>query len=361
MIMLPSAHAAPGADQFPVYPASWYLFSESREIDSKPLTRRVLGRDLVAFRTRSGRVAILDARCSHLGADLGRGRVVGESIQCPFHHWRYGVDGLCAGKPGEAAVPSFARQACYPARERHGFLFFFNGREELFPLPFFDSADPGDLVPGRVFRYDADCTWYVNAAHGFDTQHFAAVHDRKLFAPPRIDCPAPYARRNRYRAAVVGRTLLDRLLRRFAGDTVEISITTWGGTFVVIEGAFARVRSRFLIVTQPRHDGTTVCEGIVFGPRRANPLVRSLWGNLSLWVRRTFTYGYLLDETRRLRGTLYRPQSLVEDDRDMADFYRWAASLPQGEAERPAPASQPAMLHTAGATAGATADFASLT
>lgn len=359
--MRPGAYPAPAADQFPVYPASWYLFCESRAIDSKPLTRNVLGRDLVAFRTASGRVAILDARCSHLGADLGRGRVAGESIQCPFHHWRYGVDGLCVGKPGQAAIPSFARQACYPARERHGLLFFFNGPEELFPLPFFDSTDPEDLAPGRVFRYVADCTWYVNAAHGFDMQHFAAVHDRRLLAPPRIDCPAPYARRNRYRAGVVGRTVLDRFLRRFAGDTVEISITAWGGSFFVIEGRFARVRSRFLVVTQPRRDGTTLCEGIAFGPRRANPIVRSLWGNPSLWVRRVFTYGYLLDETRRLRGTLYRPESLVEDDRDMVDFYRWVVSLPQGEADRVATTHRPLMMPVAGSTAGAPADFAAFT
>src|SRR5437899_1227755 len=144
--MTTGARQAPDRGQFPDYPASWYLFCRSRDIDTQPLSRRILGRDLVAFRGPAGRAAVLDARCSHLGADLGRGRVVGGSIQCPFHNWRYGIDGRCTGKPGPAPIPSFARQACYPVRERHGFLFFFNGPETLFPLPFFEGAEPDDLA-----------------------------------------------------------------------------------------------------------------------------------------------------------------------------------------------------------------------
>ena len=56
---------------------------------------------------------------------------------------------------------------------------------------------------------------------------------------------------------------------------------------------------------------------------------------LALWVRRFFTYGYLKDETRRLRGTQYRPQSLGAADRDMIEFFQWVAALPQ-EAVEPA-------------------------
>ena len=84
---------APAAEQFPTYPVAWYLFGESRELGEKPLSKDLLGRRLVAFRTASGSVAVLDARCSHLRADLGNGCVVGETVQCPYHHWRYGADG----------------------------------------------------------------------------------------------------------------------------------------------------------------------------------------------------------------------------------------------------------------------------
>src|SRR5207245_1715854 len=61
---------APDAERFPAYPVSWYLFGPSRQLRRGPVSRDVLGRRLVAWRTASGRAVVLDARCSHLGADL---------------------------------------------------------------------------------------------------------------------------------------------------------------------------------------------------------------------------------------------------------------------------------------------------
>lgn len=336
---MPQTLIAPRADSFQPYPASWYLFCESRALSKGPLSKRVLGRDLVAFRTASGRIALMEAHCSHLGADLGRGQVIDESIQCPFHNWRYGADGRCVEIPCSTRIPSFARQRSFPVQERHGFVFFFNGHEALFPLPFFFGADPGSFAAGRPFRYVADCTWYMNAAHAFDTQHFGAVHDRELLAPPEVDCPALFARRNRYRARVLGRTTLDRFLKLGGGRTVEITITTWGGTFVLVTGAFDRVHSRFIIATTPLEDGTTLCEGIVFAPRGTGLLARALFEPFSLWLRRLFTYGYLKDETRRLRGTQYRPLSLGPLDRDMIEFFQWVVALPQNAVDTEATSS----------------------
>jgi aminopyrrolnitrin oxygenase len=317
----------PQADAFPAYPASWYLFCESRQLKDKPLSQRILGRQLVAYRKASGQVAVMDAHCAHLGADLGCGNVVGETIQCPFHHWRYGADGVCTSIPHAAQIPAFARLRTYPIRERHGSVFFFNGPEPLFPLPFILDADPEDFVAGKTFRYVADCNWYMNAAHAFDTQHFAAVHDRRLLAPPSMDCPAPYARRNSYHAEVIGQTIFDRILRVVAGRTVNITLTIWGGNMAVITADFGRVRSGFLMAMQPLESGQTLCQGIVFARRSRDLLGR--FAPLNLAMRRLFTFGYLADEARRLRGTRYNPASLGPNDQDMIEFFHWAASLPQ--------------------------------
>jgi aminopyrrolnitrin oxygenase len=324
-----SAATPPPANRFPAYPASWYLFCRAGEL-SKPLSKRFLGRQLVAFRTQSGNVSVMAAHCSHMGADLGCGNVIGNSIQCPFHNWKYGADGICNHIPGTNSIPPFARQATFPVVERHGYIFIFNGTEPLFPLPFFFDADPDDFSAGKKFSYVSDCHWFVNAAHGYDTQHFDAVHDRKLTAPPQIDCPHPFARRNRYRAEVLGRTKLDKLLKILAGRTVEISITNWGGTFVLINGDFDHAHSRFIIATQPLDDGKTLCEGMVFAPRMKNPLSRALFEPLTLAVRRFFTHGYLKDEAKRLLGTRYSPATMIPQDRDMIDFFNWVIALPQG-------------------------------
>ena len=328
-LRIQSPGRAPDESAFPEYPASWYLLCQASDLEHGPASLRALGRDLVVFRTESGQPVVMDGRCSHLGADLGRGQVRGDCIECPFHGWRYDATGNCVHIPNEHEIPSAARQVVYPVAERHGLIFFFNGDEASFPLPFIIDAEPDDYVAAKPVEFLADCTWYMVAAHGYDSQHFETVHSRRLHAPLLVDCPSPFARRSTYTADVLGEAYYDRLLRRFAGKTVEISITTWGGTIVVITGKFARATSQFMICLRPVEDGKTRCHVIPFGRKLQNPLARWLIQPLSLWVRRLFTGGYLIAETEALGSPRYNPRSLIEADREMIDYFHWVADLPR--------------------------------
>jgi phenylpropionate dioxygenase-like ring-hydroxylating dioxygenase large terminal subunit len=86
---------------FPPYPEGWYLVVESAAVPVNEVVRaHYFGRELVAFRTASGRAVVADAHCPHMGAHLGYGGVVdGEGIRCPFHHWHYDCDGRCDDVP----------------------------------------------------------------------------------------------------------------------------------------------------------------------------------------------------------------------------------------------------------------------
>ena len=318
------------ADPFPDYPLAWYLFGPAAALRRRPFTRRLLGRELVAFRTASGRVAVLDARCAHLGADLGRGRVVGEAIQCPYHHWQYGPDGACVHAPAQPDRPPRARQTCYPAVERHGQVFFFNGPEPLFPLPFFPGERPEDFAAARPLLFHGDFSWLMFAANTFDVQHWHGVHSRRLIGEPEVDGPHPLARRTRFRAQVVGRSLFDRLTRWFAGGEVAFTITNWGGTVMLVSAAFRTVRSYGLIASQPQGPGLPLrVEVLVFARRSRWRLARALLEPLVLRVRRLFTRGFVGDEFEELAGIRYNPHGLIAADRAVLDYFRWAAALPR--------------------------------
>jgi nitrite reductase/ring-hydroxylating ferredoxin subunit len=304
------------------------LFGAARDLDAGPVARDLLGRRLAAFRGADGRAAVLEGRCAHLGADLGEGRVVAGRLQCAFHHWEYEPDGRCARIPASDSIPPFARLRAFPTVERHGLVFFFNGAKPLFPLPFFPDCDPDEFVAAEPLRFHADCPWYLVNANSFDAQHFRAAHDRQILGEPVVDCPHPFARRIRAAFAVTGRSVYDRLLRRFAGDRVEVSMTNWAGSIVVVTGQFRRTKS-FLITFIEQLDSEHCIQNVVVHARRGRTALGRLVQPLMLRLRRTFTRGFMEDEFTTLAGIRYNPSALLPCDRVMTDFFRWAAELPQ--------------------------------
>jgi nitrite reductase/ring-hydroxylating ferredoxin subunit len=79
------------------YPDGWFAVAFADELrPGRVLRRRFMGGDLVVYRTRRGLVRAIEPYCPHLGAHLGYGgRVEGEQIVCPFHHFAFDVDGQC--------------------------------------------------------------------------------------------------------------------------------------------------------------------------------------------------------------------------------------------------------------------------
>jgi nitrite reductase/ring-hydroxylating ferredoxin subunit len=304
---------ATAAYKLPLFPPSWYLFCESRAIARGPVARNMLGRDIVAFRTAGGEAVVMDARCSHFGANLGNGKVVGDTIQCPYPGWRYGPDGTCVSIPAGCPIPDFARQKTYAAQERHGLLFIFNGAVPRFPLPWFLDAAAEDFAASRPFEFVVQAPWQTVSGQAFDIQHFLFVHDRRLVEPPVIDTPAPHVRRLQYRAEIVPRNWRDRALSIVGGRTVRTSLDVWGGTASVITTRFDRFTSRFMVMALPLDRGKTLCQGIAFGP----PSV------IGIHVRRYFSKAFVEGEGRFLGSVAAAPERFVESDGPMRDYFRF--------------------------------------
>ena len=316
---------APPAGEFPTYPISWYVFCRSSDLARGPFSKEFLGQKFVAYRTSSGQIVAMDARCSHLGSDLGAGCVVGDGVRCPFHDWEYGSDGVCRRIPAQAKIPAFARQICYPAEERHGLVFIFNAPRAPYPLPFFAGVSPDELIRSRPFGTILDCPWYVSGANAFDLQHFRAAHDRRLVDEPITDQPSPYSYRALGVFAVEGDSLQDRITRSAAGDRVSLGITDWCGSLSFATAQFRRTATFGLVAREPLADGKVRVDVYVFARRG-----RSLWRRyafdwLHLEVRRLFIKRFLTADAIRLNGVRYAPERLIDADRDMINYYRWLA------------------------------------
>src|SRR5712691_10132289 len=123
--------------------------TELPERDGAPVRVRLLGENLIAFRTTSGKVGLIQNHCPHRGASLFFGRNEEEGIRCVYHGWKFDVQGNCVDMPNEPAESDFknkVKATAYPCVERNGIVLLYLGpRDTPPPLP--------DGLPNLV----ADC------------------------------------------------------------------------------------------------------------------------------------------------------------------------------------------------------------
>jgi len=132
---------------------------------------------MVLFRTESGQAVVFDAHCPHLGADLGfGGKVVGESIQCPFHAWRFGTDGTCLEVPECDRIPPKAKAQAWATREQNGMILAWyhpDGVAPTFDIPGCpdDGWTPVKSIVWRIRSHPQEV-----GENTVDTAHMRPVH-----------------------------------------------------------------------------------------------------------------------------------------------------------------------------------------
>ena len=78
---------------------------------------RLMGEDLVLFRTPGDGYRLIGRYCSHRGADLAYGRLEDCGLRCLYHGWLYDGHGHCLEQPAEPAHSRFhtkIRHVSYP-------------------------------------------------------------------------------------------------------------------------------------------------------------------------------------------------------------------------------------------------------
>jgi phenylpropionate dioxygenase-like ring-hydroxylating dioxygenase large terminal subunit len=308
---------------FDTHPASWYYLGTVQELSKKPLRLNLPGdHAYVGFRTKSGKLAVLNARCAHMGADLGSGCVIGERLACPLHGWEYNREGNCEHLPASTEIPAFARQVSFPVEERGGHVFFFNRPQARFPLSFFDGVHAEALLAAPRFEFVVEAPWYLVSANGFDLQHFRCAHDRTLVDEPVLSSPHPFAWRLDARFLVTGHSWMDRVTRWFSGSSVEMTVTNWCGNLVLVAARFRRTTTYGLVSFIPLEGNRTWVRDIIWVPRRRWPL-RAILDPIDARIRRLFIREFVKSDVERSAGIRYNPRRMIEADKLLVEYLAW--------------------------------------
>jgi phenylpropionate dioxygenase-like ring-hydroxylating dioxygenase large terminal subunit len=176
------------------------------------------GHHLAVYRGEDGRVRALDAYCPHMGTHLGIGKVVGETLRCFFHQWRYDGGGRCVEIPCQADIPERARVQAYAVEEKYGFIWIYPDTVAPRPVPFFDELEGQTLICTSDEPIETDCHHHVSMINGIDAQHLATVHGIRMGMDLTVE-EDPQGRQVDYvlRGVVPRETLLGALVHRAIG------------------------------------------------------------------------------------------------------------------------------------------------
>ncbi len=173
-------HVGPGTPCGEYLRRFWQPVELASELHDLPLAVRMLGEDLVLFRTKSNEIGLLGRHCCHRGTSLEFGIVTDEGISCCYHGWHYAVDGTILDTPNdpESGIKERLRHTAYPVLEFAGLVFAYLGPPETVPdFPMFDVWQEPDteLVP---YSYRYPCNWLQRWENSQDPVHSVFLHTR---------------------------------------------------------------------------------------------------------------------------------------------------------------------------------------
>ena len=196
---------------------------------------RVMGQALVLFRDAAGRWGLLDRDCPHRGADLAFGRNEGDGLRCPFHGWKFDVEGRCLETPAEPVGSRMCeriRQRSYPVLEKSGVVFAWLGDEDGTPPPF-PAFDCFVAPATHTFAFKGlwNANWLQAFEVGIDPAHPSFLH-RYLQDEPLADV-GENAAGKQFRSASAGlvggeQWPMTRIMREFAKPEISFENRPWG-------------------------------------------------------------------------------------------------------------------------------------
>ena len=163
------------------YPRGWFVLGESSQFKTGEVhSLRYFEQQLVAFRTLEGELAVLDAYCPHLGADLGKGGCVDKGgIHCPFHGWSFDHKGRCTGIPYASRIPGNARLRAWPVTEINQLALLWHdpdGGEPDYQIPRLDEAYADNWSDWNLLRLNIRTHPREVIENVADKAHFEYVH-----------------------------------------------------------------------------------------------------------------------------------------------------------------------------------------
>lgn len=311
------------------YPQSWYPVARSSDLKPGQHTLlRLFDRDWLLFRTGKGEFGLTVRQCPHMGADLARGKVVGDCLECPLHGYRFDTGGNCVNAPNNThGSPQSVLQQLV-CKERYGIVFAFLGQTPAFDVPH-PPEMAADLAVSSPVVMHFDVSHYVFGLNSFDVRHFDKVHNRRFVSYPDITSDSPNKLTIVYEAEIIRRRWVDYLMAMLSHETTRVIIDCWGANLLAMTNRDTGYGALICSAPLNRNKTRLYISGVT--PRASGAgLARRAFDAIAVKVAAILVREYLRPDIRFITGQIPVDGPLIDDeDLGALRFWEYFNGLPR--------------------------------
>ncbi len=310
-------HEMPVFNNWDVVALGWYLAASAKSVGpAGVLAVELCGQRLVLFRGDDGVVRARDAICPHMGADLARGDVEGNTLRCALHRKCLEVE--------------------YATEEKWGFIWVYPSSEAPSAIVEFPGWEGEEVVAQAGIPFERPCHHHVSMINGIDPQHLRTVHDIHIDMELIID----EGTGNRVvdytlRGAIPETSFRERLGRRLLGETYQYSMRYADGNIGLLSvnegtrllGTGPELPSTHMVFAYvPLESGRTLVQPIYVAKRRTG-IVGRLFSH-ALLIAMKWGFYVLRDEDGEIYDHIrFRPANLLPIDAPVSKYIAYVNRL----------------------------------
>jgi phenylpropionate dioxygenase-like ring-hydroxylating dioxygenase large terminal subunit len=305
----------------------WYVAMPGRDLKPGALAAKtLLGEPVVMGRTAKSEVFAVRDICPHRGIPLRHGRMVGDTVECCYHGWRFDTTGTCVEIPSlrEGQQVELGKIQCgaYPCMERHGLVWVYITKAGESPASAGQPTPPAipEFADHEAPRFHVMLPFACSTDHAafglMDPTHAAYVHTswwfkknaRKLRPKEKAFEPADLGWRMVRHPLPPQNTIYKRLFGE--GVTTEIAYRLPGLRFESIQGS--KHRALGLTAITPVDEGTTEVHQFFWASHGWLPVFKPVLEHLM----RVFLDQDRTVAVRQREGLVHEPNLMLINDAD---------------------------------------------
>jgi phenylpropionate dioxygenase-like ring-hydroxylating dioxygenase large terminal subunit len=183
----------------PVFRRFWFPVARADALDGGPISRSLLGEELVIWSPAPDIVSAAYNRCPHRDARLSTGWLETCGLVCPYHGWAFGEDGSPTRIPQMGDATNFPPKASLRtnrAAVRYGWIWVTLDDDPLLPIPDIPEYGADGWRTVSEPESDWDCTATHLIDNNIDPGHIAYVHQNSFGTPTNAEVDVPEVTRN---------------------------------------------------------------------------------------------------------------------------------------------------------------------